>query len=69
LTDRGTARLHQSGFRFTPALTRAFSIFVSVRMLGTVTPEQMVRWTADRVSRGGKSHGKPTHFEVRDGKY
>ena len=35
----------------------------------SVTPGQVIRWTADWVSRGGKSHGKPTHFEVRDGKY
>ncbi|HWE02293.1 MAG TPA: NAD-dependent epimerase/dehydratase family protein [Tepidisphaeraceae bacterium] len=35
----------------------------------SVAPGQVVRWTADWVSRGGQSHGKPTHFEVRDGKY
>jgi len=31
--------------------------------------EDMIRWTADWVKRGGRSLGKPTHFEVRDGRY
>jgi nucleoside-diphosphate-sugar epimerase len=31
--------------------------------------EAMLRWTADWVKRGGRSLGKPTHFEVRDGRY
>ena len=34
-----------------------------------VSLEQVVRWTADWVKRGGESHGKPTHFEARDGKF
>lgn len=34
-----------------------------------VGAETMIRWTADWVSRGGKLLGKPTHFEVRDGKF
>jgi nucleoside-diphosphate-sugar epimerase len=29
----------------------------------------MIRWTADWVKRGGRSLGKPTHFDVRDGRY
>jgi nucleoside-diphosphate-sugar epimerase len=29
----------------------------------------MIDWTADWVARGGRSLGKPTHFEVRDGTY
>jgi nucleoside-diphosphate-sugar epimerase len=29
----------------------------------------MIDWTADWVKRGGRSLGKPTHFEVRDGRY
>ncbi len=33
----------------------------------TTTLETMLRWTADRVRRGGRSLGKPTHFEARDG--
>ena len=31
--------------------------------------ETLIRWTADWVKRGGRSLGKPTHFEVRDGRY
>ena len=31
--------------------------------------ETMLDWTADWVRRGGVSHGKPTHYEARDGKY
>jgi len=30
---------------------------------------RMMDWVADWVARGGKSLGKPTHFEVRDGAY
>ncbi len=31
--------------------------------------ETMLRWVAHWVKRGGRNLGKPTHFEVRDGKY
>jgi nucleoside-diphosphate-sugar epimerase len=31
--------------------------------------EAMLDWTADWVARGGRSLGKPTHFEVTDGKF
>jgi nucleoside-diphosphate-sugar epimerase len=34
-----------------------------------VTLDVMIRWTADWVAHGGASLGKPTHYEVRDGKY
>ena len=30
---------------------------------------QMMDWQADWIARGGRSLGKPTHFETRDGKY
>lgn len=30
---------------------------------------QVIDWTADWVAAGGRSHGKPTHFEVSDGTY
>ena len=30
---------------------------------------QLIDWIADWVARGGELHGKPTHFEVRDGKF
>jgi len=32
-------------------------------------PDAMLHWTADWVKRGGRNLGKPTHFEVRDGRY
>jgi nucleoside-diphosphate-sugar epimerase len=31
--------------------------------------DRILRWTADWVSRGGATLGKPTHFEVSDGRY
>ena len=31
--------------------------------------ETLLRWTAHWVKQGGRSFGKPTHFEVRDGNY
>ncbi len=43
----------------------------SIELFGepTVTVEQMLNWTVDWIKRGGKDLGKPTHFEVNDGKY
>ena len=35
-----------------------------------VTPmESVLRWIAEWVKHGGRDLGRPTHFEVRDGKY
>jgi nucleoside-diphosphate-sugar epimerase len=34
-----------------------------------VSAAQMIRWIADWLARGGETLGKPTHFEVRDGKF
>ena len=34
-----------------------------------VALDRIVRWTAQWVTRGGESLGKPTHFSTRDGKY
>jgi hypothetical protein len=31
--------------------------------------EEVIRWTADWIKRGGRVLGKPTHFEICDGKY
>jgi nucleoside-diphosphate-sugar epimerase len=35
----------------------------------TVSVEQMIEWIADWIGMGGATHNKPTHFEVRDGKF
>jgi len=34
-----------------------------------VQVEHMIKWQADWIMQAGKSLGKPTHFEVSDGKY
>jgi nucleoside-diphosphate-sugar epimerase len=34
-----------------------------------VSAGAMIHWIADWVRRGGETLGKPTHFEVRDGKF
>jgi Nucleoside-diphosphate-sugar epimerases len=34
-----------------------------------VNLETMIQWTADWIARGGRSLGKPTHFEARDGRF
>jgi nucleoside-diphosphate-sugar epimerase len=34
-----------------------------------VSVDQILRWTADWIQRGGKTLNKPTHFETRDGKF
>jgi nucleoside-diphosphate-sugar epimerase len=35
----------------------------------TVTPNQMIAWTAHWIAGGKRNLGKPTHFQTRDGKY
>jgi hypothetical protein len=37
--------------------------------LPTVNTEQLIKWTADWVARSMPSLGKPTKYEVRDGRY
>ncbi len=34
-----------------------------------VSAGQIIHWIADWLARGGDTFGKPTHFEVRDGKF
>jgi hypothetical protein len=43
----------------------------ALRLLGgtTVSTRQMIVWSAHWVMAGGRSLGKPTHFEVRNGTY
>ena len=35
----------------------------------TVNAEEMMKWIAEWVRRGGESLNKPTHFDQRDGKF
>jgi NAD dependent epimerase/dehydratase family len=35
----------------------------------TVTPDQLIKWIAHWISKGGALLNKPTHFEVQDGKF
>ena len=41
------------------------------RLLGlpSVTASRIIDWTAHWIKMGGKTLGKPTHFEARDGKF
>jgi nucleoside-diphosphate-sugar epimerase len=43
----------------------------SHRLFGypSVTPDEMIAWTAAWIGAGGHTLNKPTRFEVRDGKY
>jgi nucleoside-diphosphate-sugar epimerase len=43
----------------------------ALRLFGKprVTADMVIEWTADWIMEGGRLLGKPTHFEVRDGKY
>jgi len=46
----------------------------AARMVAELGPprvplEAMIGWTADWLTRGGASLGKPTHYEVRDGRF
>jgi nucleoside-diphosphate-sugar epimerase len=55
----------ESGTAFLSNAQRCLQLFGYPR----ATPKQILAWTADWVSRGGQTLGKPTHFETRDGKY
>ncbi len=35
----------------------------------SVTPEQMIQWTAHWIANGGRRLDKPTHFQTRDGRF
>ena len=43
----------------------------AIRMFGypEVSPAEMIDWTAAWIGMGGATHGKPTHFETRDGRF
>jgi nucleoside-diphosphate-sugar epimerase len=42
-----------------------------MRLFGypTVSVEEMIEWIAAWIGMGGRSLGKPTHFEARDGRF
>ncbi len=44
---------------------RAFGLFGMPR----VGADQLIRWSADWLARGGATLGKPTHFEASDGRF
>ena len=44
---------------------KAFKLFGYPR----VSLNQMIQWQADWIMKGGKNLGKPTHFEVNNGKF
>lgn len=44
---------------------QAFQLFGQPK----VSTQQIMKWIADWISEGGEILGKPTHYEVRDGKY
>jgi len=43
----------------------------AIRLFGKprIGADRIIEWTADWIINGGRLLGKPTHFEVRDGKY
>jgi nucleoside-diphosphate-sugar epimerase len=55
--ESGTALLNNA--------SKAFVLFDTPGILSG----QLIRWTADWIKRGRNIIDKPTHFEVRDGKY
>ena len=42
---------------------------IDISRLPIVDTEQLIGWTADWVARSMPSLGKPTKYEVRDGRY
>jgi nucleoside-diphosphate-sugar epimerase len=59
---------------FTGSEAEAGWVSNAARMVAELGPprvplEAMIGWTADWLQRGGASLGKPTHYEVRDGRF
>jgi nucleoside-diphosphate-sugar epimerase len=55
----------ENGLAYVSSAGRSHSMFG----MPQVPLERVIQWTADWVRRGGRNLGKPTHFEVQDGKY
>ena len=66
-----SAGFHRQGARLTDPNGHAISLDINVPAGWTdwIAASQIMDWTADWVSRGGATIGKPTHFETMDGKY
>jgi nucleoside-diphosphate-sugar epimerase len=59
---------------FTGAEAKVGWVSNAARMLAELGPPRvplarLIDWTADWLQRGGASLGKPTHYEVRDGRF
>jgi nucleoside-diphosphate-sugar epimerase len=68
------ARRFGRAARFTGSEAPTGWINDASRMVAQLGPprvgiERMLDWTTDWLARGMASHGKPTHYEVRDGRY
>jgi hypothetical protein len=37
--------------------------------ISTVSPAELIEWTAHWIQEGGATLNKPTHFQTRDGKF
>jgi dTDP-4-dehydrorhamnose reductase len=55
----------ENGRGYLSDASRAVSLFGRP----TVSVDQVIRWIAHWIERGGESLGKPTHFETQNGKY
>ena len=56
---------HESGEALLSNSSKAHALFGKP----TVSPERIMDWIAHWITGGGAVLGKPTHFEVRDGKF
>jgi nucleoside-diphosphate-sugar epimerase len=68
------ARLMNNPVRFTgtePASALLSNSHRGLELLGPprVSADQLIEWVAYWVARGGRTLGKPTHFDVRDGRF
>ena len=64
----GVEPVYEGEERTTALLNNAARSF---RLFGypTVSADELIEWTAQWIGAGGRTLGKPTHFEARDGKF
>jgi nucleoside-diphosphate-sugar epimerase len=68
----GTLLDQRVRFTGTPAATALLSdASRGIEALGPlrVTTDRLIEWVADWVKQGGRTLGKPTHFQARDGRF